>query len=94
MAILITPQQVRDYMWKHLDEPIEECLPEGSLARDRYQRGLAYVDCAHDPADADADDCRKYGLTPEQWSEQVEAARIALHHDLKLRAVQQGAGHI
>jgi hypothetical protein len=94
MTILVTPQQIRNYMAQHLDEPAEGCLPEGSLALARYRRGLAYVDCPHAAADADAGECREYGLTGEQWSQQVEAARIALHHDMKLHAVQQGAGHI
>jgi hypothetical protein len=94
MAIIVTPQHVRTYMSQHLDEPAEACLHEGSLALARYRKGLAYVDCAHDAAHADAAECREFGLSAEQWSQQVEAARIALHHDMKLHAVQQGAGHI
>jgi hypothetical protein len=94
MAILVTPQHVRTYMSQHLDEPAEACLPEGSLALERYRRGVAFVECPHAPSDADAKECERFGLTAEQWSQQVEAARIALHHDMKLHAVQQGAGHI
>jgi hypothetical protein len=94
MPAHITPDEVRQKITAAQDELAADQLPEGSLARARYDRGPAYLELPHAPEEADAEECRRYGLTPEQWSEEVEAARIAYRHDTKLDLVREGAGRV
>lgn len=46
------------------------------------QNSLAELEAPHSPADADATDCRTWGITAEQWSEAIELALQARRQDL------------
>ena len=67
-------------------------LPSASLAREIYELGIVHAERPHTPEDAHADECDRYGLTPEQWSEQMKVALRALKHDAKLGILEKGRG--
>jgi hypothetical protein len=35
---------------------------------------IAELEKSHTPADADRGDCKNWGITPQEWSEAIEAA--------------------
>ncbi len=94
MPALVSLEDLRKALSEDPDRLAEELLPEGSFVRAKYEQGIAYVDRPHRPEDADPAELEKWGLTPEQWSEQMEVALVALRHDLKLDVIQEGIGRV
>ena len=66
-------------------------LPEGSFARWAYEhKSYPTVHDPHAPAEADKGECKKWGLTPEEWAEEMAVARAAMAHDMKLDMIMEG----
>ncbi len=94
MPVLVRLEDLRTALAEDPDRLAEELLPEGSFARAKYEQGIVYLDRPHRPEDADREELERWGLTPEQWSEQMELALVALRHDLKLDAIREGIGRV
>jgi len=68
-----------------------EFLPPDSFARHAYEtKPYPAIRRAHSPDDADKDECERWNLTAEEWAEEMDAARIALAHDMKLDLIKKG----
>ncbi|HSF96375.1 MAG TPA: hypothetical protein VLA52_15220 [Thermohalobaculum sp.] len=74
-----------------LDTLALDLLPEGSFARWVYeQKSYPVVHDAHTPAEANRGECKKWGLSAEEWAEQMAVARAAMAHDMKLDLIKEG----
>lgn len=92
MAAMITTSELRQLMAADLDRYAIEHLPEGSLARFAYEnKPYPAVRKMHKPSEANPADCEKWSLTPEEWTEEMEAARLAMAHDMKLDLLMNDA---
>lgn len=69
-------------------------LPSASLAREIYDLGIVYAERPSAPENAHTGECDRYGLTPQQWSEQMKVALRALRHDAKLGILEKGQGAV
>lgn len=94
MTTLVRLEDLQAALAAEPDRLAEELLPQGSFARHKYDQGPAYVFRPHRPSDADPEELREWGLTPEQWAEQMAVALVALRHDMKLDALQEGFGRV
>ncbi len=94
MPVLVDLEALRKALSEEPDRLAEELLPEGSFVRHKYEQGIAYVNRPHAPEDADPEELETWGLTAEQWSQQMEVALHALEHDLKLDVIQEGMGRV
>lgn len=94
MTAHVTVADVRTELSRNPDALAQNLLPRGSLARAKYEAGIAFVQRPHGPDDADPEECRRYGLTPAEWAEEMEAALAALRHDARMDAINQGGGRV
>jgi len=54
-------------------------LPIDSFARHAYQtKTYSSIGNVYKASDTDADECAEWDVTPEEWVEEMDAARIAL----------------
>lgn len=87
----ITVAQLKSRMATDPDALAVEWLPPDSFARHAYDtRPYPLIKRACTPADAVEPECQKWGLTSEEWAEEMAAARIALAHDMKLDLIKEG----
>lgn len=94
MSTLVALADLQRALAANPDRLAAELLPPGSFARHQYDQGPAYVLRPHRPCDADPEELRRWRLTPEEWAEQMAVALVALKHDMKLDALQQGFGRV
>lgn len=68
-----------------------DLLPPDSFARHAYEtKPYPAIRAAHSAADAGKAECDQWGLTAEEWVEEMDAARFALAHDMKLDLIKKG----
>lgn len=68
-----------------------DLLPKDSFARWAYEhKSYPSVHDPHTPAEADMAECKRWGMTPEEWAEQMAIARMAMAHDMKLDLIKEG----
>lgn len=66
-------------------------LPIDSFARHAYQtKSYPDIKGAYGAANANPDECQQWHLTAEEWVEEMEAAAVALAHDVKLDLARKG----
>ena len=66
-------------------------LPIDSFARHAYQtKTYPSIRSVYKASAADADECAEWDVTSEEWVEEMDAARIALAHDMKIDLVRKG----
>jgi len=66
-------------------------LPPDSFARHAYQnKSYPAIRNAYSVNDAEKHDCDRWNLTSEEWLEEMDVARIALAHDMKLDLIRKG----
>ncbi|GBD44085.1 hypothetical protein HRbin40_01568 [bacterium HR40] len=94
MTPLVTLAEIRQALAENPDRLAEELLPLGSFVRHKYDQGPAWVFRPHRPEDADPRELAEWELTAEQWAEQMAVARLALRHDMKLDALQEGFARV
>ncbi len=94
MTVLVSLADLQKALSENPDRLAEELLPPGSFVRHKYGQGPAWVFRPHRPSDADPEELRQWNLTPEQWAEQMAVALVALRHDMKLDALQEGFGRV
>ena len=91
MAAKITIAQIRARIAANADEYAVEYLPPDSFARHAFEtKPYPAIKRAKTAADADKAECEKWGLTADEWAEEMSAARIALAHDMKLDLIMKG----
>jgi hypothetical protein len=91
MAAKITGAQIRLRIGANEDEYAAEFLPPDSFARHVFEtKPYPVIKRAKTASDADKAECEKWGLTAEEWAEEMAAARIALAHDMKLDLITKG----
>lgn len=91
MPTKVTIAQLKARMADDLDAYAVELLPPDSFARHAYEnKPYPEIRRAHSADDADKEECERWGLTSEQWAEELDAARIALAHDMKLDLIKKG----
>jgi hypothetical protein len=94
MSTVVALADLQRALAENPDRLAAELLPPGSFARHKYDQGPAYVFRPHRPCDANPEELREWQLTPEQWAEQMAVALVALRHDMKLDALQQGFARV
>jgi len=68
-----------------------DLLPAGSFARYAYDnKPYPVVKAVHTAADAQKAECEEWGMTADQWVEEMAAARVAMAHDMKLDLIKEG----
>lgn len=73
------------------DQYAVEFLPPDSFARHAYEtKSFPAIRKVHGAGDADSAECEKWGLTAQEWADEMEAVRIALAHDMKLDLINKG----
>jgi len=73
------------------DQYAVEFLPPDSFARHAYEtKSFPAIRKAHTAASADAAECEKWGLTAQEWADEMDAVRVALAHDMKLDLISKG----
>lgn len=91
MPAKMTVEKLKARIAADPDTLAAELLPPDSFARYAYDN-KSYPEIRKDHARADADkaECEKWGLTPDEWAEEMNAARLAMAHDMKLDLIQEG----
>lgn len=52
---------------------------DGNFAAACYNdNSLAELSAPHSPSDANKRDCETWGISPQEWSDAIEAARLAM----------------
>lgn len=91
MTTKVTTAQLKSRMQADLDAYAVDFLPADSFARHAYDnKPYPALRSAHSASDADKEECEKWDLTPEEWVEEMDAARLALVHDMKLDLIKKG----
>lgn len=91
MPTKVTIAQLKSHMAGDLDAYAFELLTPDSCARHGYDtKPYPEIRGAHCAANADGDECKSCDLTPKEWAEEMDAARIALAHDMKLDLIRKG----
>lgn len=94
MTKTVTLAEVERFIRNNPDSTASDALPADGFARHLYMNGTQPELANTDPARADAGVLGKWGLTPEQWAEQVKAAARARAHDAKLDMLHEGIGKV
>ena len=85
---------LEDFRRKLAEDPDRyafDLLPEGSFARWAYEHKSWPAICrTYTPDEADKAECEKWGLTSEEWVEQMQIVRYATAHDMKLDMIKEG----
>jgi hypothetical protein len=91
MPTKVTTAQIKSRIEAELDTYALELLPPDSFARHAYEtKPYPAIRGAHSAADADKEERDRWGLTAEEWAEEMDAARLALAHDMKLDLIKKG----
>lgn len=91
MPTKVTIAQLKARIGQDPDTHALDLLPPDSFARHAYEsKPYPQIRRAHAPEAADKDECERWQLTPEEWAEEMDAARIALAHDMKLDLIRKG----
>jgi hypothetical protein len=91
MPTTITSAQLKSRIEAELDTYALELSPPESIARHACEtKPYPAIRGAHSAADADNEECDGWGLTAEEWAEEMDAARLALAHDMKLDLIKRG----
>jgi hypothetical protein len=91
MSTKITPDQLLARIEVDPDMYALGLLPIDSFARYAYQtKSYPKIRNAHRASDADMEECKKWCLTSDEWVEEMDAARLALAHDMKLDLIRKG----
>lgn len=91
MASKVTVAEIRARIAADPDVLALDLLPTDSFARYAYEnKPYPILKRENSAADADRADCEKWGLTADEWAEQMAAARIAMAHDMKLDLLKEG----
>lgn len=94
MTTVTTKLSLADFrrrLSENLDQYALDLLPEGSFARWAYEhKSWPAIRRSYTPEEADRAECEKWGLTPEEWVEQMQIVRYATAHDMKLDMVREG----
>jgi len=91
MSAKITPDRLLTLIQGDPDMYALGFLPINCFARHVYQtKSYPAIRSAHTAADADSDECQKWGLTSEEWVEEMDAAKVALAHDMTLDLLRKG----
>jgi len=91
MSSKVTEAQLRARIAVDPDAPAADLLPPRSFARYAYEnKPYPVVRTRHSADDARASECTEWGLTPEEWAEEMSAARLAMAHGMKLDLIQEG----
>lgn len=87
----ITVAQLKSRMATDPDVLAADWLPPDSFARHAYDtKPYPLVKKVCTSADAGKAECEKWGLTSDEWAEEMAAARIAIAHDMKLDLIKEG----
>jgi hypothetical protein len=66
-------------------------LPIDSFARHAYQtKNYPSLKSAYSAANADEEECGDWNLTADEWVEEIDVARLALAHDMKIDLMRKG----
>jgi hypothetical protein len=91
MTAKITTVQLRSRIKGDPDMYALGFLPTDSFARHAYQtKSYPAIRSVYSVANAKPHECERWHLTPEEWLEEMGAARLALAHDMKLDLIRQG----
>jgi hypothetical protein len=91
MSAKITPTQLLARIAGDPDMYALGLLPIDCFARHAYQtKTFPAIRGAHKASDADEIECKQWSLTSEEWVEEMDAARLALAHDMKLDLLRKG----
>jgi len=91
MTTKITTVQLRTQIKHYPDIYALALLPTDSFARHAYQtKSYPAIKNVYSPTAAKRHECERWHLTPDEWLEEMDAARIALAHDMKLDLIRQG----
>lgn len=72
------------------DQMAGDILPDGSFAKHAYMNASDAHLAKTAPEQADSSECSEWGLSAEEWSEQMKAVARARAHDAKLDLLKQG----
>lgn len=91
MSAKVTVEMLRTRIAAQADVLAADLLPPDSLARYAYDnKPYPEIRKDHTPADADKAECEKWQLTRQEWAEEMNAARYAMAHDMKLDLIKEG----
>jgi hypothetical protein len=91
MPTKITTAQLKSRIEAEFDTYALELLPSDSFAHHAHEtKPYPAIRGAHSAADADKEERDRRGLTAEEWVEEMDAARLALAHDMKLYLIKKG----
>jgi hypothetical protein len=91
MASKVTVAEIKARIAASADTLALDLLPADSFARHAYEtKPYPILKRENSAANADKADCQKWGLTAEEWAEQMAVARIAMAHDMKLDLLKEG----
>jgi hypothetical protein len=91
MTAKITTNQLKTRIKGDPDTYALGFLPVDSFARHAYQhKSYPAIRDVYSVTNAKKHECERWHLTPEEWFEEMGAARIALAHDMKLDLIKQG----
>lgn len=91
MPTKVTIAQLKSRIADDPDTYALELLPPDSFARHAYEtKPYPAIRGAHSAADADKEECDGWGLTADEWVGEMDAARLALAHDMKLDLIKKG----
>ncbi len=91
MPTKITTAQLKSRIEAELDTYALELLPPDSFARHAYEtKPYPAIRRAHSAVDAEKEECDRWNLTAEEWVGEMDAARLALAHDMKLDLIKKG----
>lgn len=90
----VTLADVEAFIKKNPDEPAGDVFPDDSFAKSAYLNANQ-AELAHsEPSDAKAEHLEKWGLTAEEWSQQMKAVARARGHDARLDMLKEGVGRV
>jgi hypothetical protein len=93
MTAKITTLQLRSQIKGDPDMYALGFLPIDSFARHAYQnKSYPAIRSVYSVSNAEQKECERWRLTPEEWLEEMDAARLALAHDMRLDLIRHGYG--
>ncbi len=90
MAEKVTLAEVERQISDNPDQMAGDMFPEGSFAKHAYLNASDAHLAKTSPEQADSAECSKWGLSAEEWAEQMKAVARARAHDAKLDMIKQG----
>ena len=91
MSTKITTSQLISRIQDDPDMHALGSLPIDSFARYAYEnKSYPDIRSAYSAANADQEECEQWDLTAEEWVEEMDVARLALAHDVKIDLMRKG----